>query len=317
MATARLSLALAAAAALLLLDGRTARAESLDATTRAALSRLPDDALLVAALDVKATRKTALFKKLAAAAEGDRKARSGMASLKRAAGFDYRRDVERLWLVVPSDAASGRERMAFLAKGKIDQARFLAWLKKAQSAELKRAGTMSYYQTGDSAWAFLGDGWLLLAHADYVSEVLEANARGSGRAIDDRAMMTAVRAAARPRSHAWFATVIPAPVKNKLRAEAFTRSFADLEWSAGSATFGRSVVFRGEVQAATAEAASALAGALNLLVQMAGGNQELADAGLAAAVSATAISSKDRTVSISGSMPASKLVRAVGRLTWK
>ena len=317
MADARPSLALAAAAALLLLlPGGVARAESIDATTRAALSRLPDDALLVAGLDVKATRKTAIFKKLAATAARDGKTRVGIASLK-SAGFDYRRDVDRVWLVVPSDAASGRERMAFLAKGKIDQARFLAWLKKTEKAELRRAGTMSYYRTGDSAWAFLGDGWLLLAHADYVDEVLEANARGAGRAIDDAAMMTAVRAAARSRSHAWFATVIPAPVKSKLRAETFTRSFADLEWSAASATFGKSVVFRGEVRAATAEAASALAGALNLLVQMAAGNQDLADAGLAAAVSATAISSKDKTVSISGSMPASKLASAIGRLMGK
>jgi len=318
MADARHSLALAAAVAfLLLLPGGVTRAETLDATTRAALSRLPDDALLVAGLDVKATRKTAIFKKLAAAAARDSKTRVGIASLKSGAGFDYRRDVDRVWLVVPSDAASGRERMAFLAKGKIDQAKFLAWLKKTEKAELRRSGTMSYYRTGDSAWAFLGDGWLLLAHADYVDEVLEANARGAGRAIDDAAMMTAVRAAARSRSHAWFATVIPAPVKSKLRAETFTRSFADLEWSAASATFGKSVVFRGEVRAATAEAASALAGALNMLVQMSAGNQDLADAGLAAAVSATAISSKDKTVSISGSMPASKLASVIGRLMGK
>ena len=80
---------------------------------------------------------------------------------------------------------------------------------------------------------------------------------------------------------------------------------------------GKSVVFRGEVRAATAEAASALAGALNMLVQMSAGNQDLADAGLAAAVSATAISSKDKTVSISGSMPASKLASVIGRLMGK
>src|SRR6185503_315114 len=93
----RHALALAAAAAFLLVQGGAARAEKLDATTQAALSRLPGDALLVAGLDVKATRKTAIFKKLAAAAEKDKKAKVGIASLKGAAGFDYRRDVERVW----------------------------------------------------------------------------------------------------------------------------------------------------------------------------------------------------------------------------
>lgn len=307
-------LALAGAALALLLDSHRARADALDATTRAALSRLPGDALLVAGLDVKATRKTALFKTLAAAAERDHKSKVGIASLKAAAGFDYRRDVDRVWLVVPSDAASGRERMAFLAKGRIDQAKFLTWLKKTENAELKQAGKLSYYKAGDSAWAFLGEGWLLLAHADYVDQVLNAHARGSGRAIDDAAMMTAVRTATRSSSHAWIATVIPAEVKSKLRAETFTRTFADLEWSAMSATFGRSVKFRGEVRAGTAEAATALAGALNMLVQMAAGNKELADAGLGPAVSATSISSKDKTVSISGAMPASKLSAAIRRL---
>ncbi len=312
----RHALVLAAAAALLLLDGRAAHADRLDATTRAALSRLPGDALLVAGLDVKAARKTAIFRKVAAAAEKDAKAKVGIATLKSAAGFDYRRDVERVWLVVPSDAAAGRERMAFLAKGKIDQARFVTWLKTTEKAELKHAGQskLAYYQTGDSAWAFLGDGWLLLAHADYVDEVLGAHARGSGRAIDNAAMMTAVRAATRSAGHAWLATVIPAQLKSKLREESFTRSFADLEWSAASATFGKSIKFRGEVRAATAEAASALAGALNMMVQMASGSRDLADAGLAASVSATAISAKDKTVSFSGSMPASKLASAIGRL---
>lgn len=310
----RHALTLAVAAALVLVCGRAARAEKLDATTQAALSRLPGDALLVAGIDVKAARKTQIFKKLAAAAEKDKKAKVGIASLKNAAGFDYRRDVERVWLVVPSDAAGGRERMAFLAKGKIDQARFLAWLKTSEKAELKRAGKMTYYQTDDSAWAFLGDGWLLLAHPDYVAEVLDAHARGAGRAVDNAALMTAVRAATRSRGHAWVATVIPAQVKSKLREEAFTRSFAELEWSAASATFGKSIKFRGEVRAATAEAAAALAGALNMMVQMASGNKDLADAGLAASVGATAITSKDKTVSFSGSMPASKLASAIGRL---
>ena len=307
-------LALAVAAALLLVGGQAARAEKLDATTQAALSRLPGDALLVAGIDVKAARRTQIFKTLAAAAEKDKMAKVGIASLKNAAGFDYRRDVERVWLVVPSDAAGGRERMAFLAKGKIDQARFLTWLKTSEKAELKRAGKMTYYQTDDSAWAFLGDGWLLLAHPDYVAEVLDAHARGAGRAIDDAALMTAVRAATRSRGHAWVATVIPAQVKSKLREEAFTRSFADLEWSAASATFGKSIKFRGEVRAANAETAAALAGALNMMVQMASGNKDLADAGLAASVGATAITSKDKTVSFSGSMPASKLAGAIGRL---
>jgi len=309
---ARSSLAVAAAAALLLLSSQAARADSLDATTKAALSRLPGDALLVAGLDVRATRKSALFKKIALTAE--RKNKLGLASLKADTGFDYKRDLDRVWLVIPSDAASGRERMAFLAKGKIDQARFLAWLKKTEKAEAHRAGNLTYYKAGDSAWAFLGDGWLLLAHADYVDQVLGAHARGSGRAIDDAALMTAVRAAAHSSSHAWIATVIPSQLKSKLREEAFTRSFADLEWSAMSAKFGRSISFHGEVRAATAEAATALAGALNMMVQMAAGNKDLAAAGLTAALSATAITTKDRTVSISGSMPASKLASAVGRI---
>ena len=193
----RHALALAVAAALLLVRGQAARGEKLDATTQAALSRLPGNVLLVAGIDVKATRKTQIFRKLAAAAEKDKKAKIGITSLKNAAGFDYRRDVERVWLAVPSDAAGGRERMAFLAKGKIDQARFLAWLKTSEKAELKRAGKMTYYQTADAAWAFLGDGWLLLAHPDYVAEVLDAHARGAGRAIDDAALMTAVRAETR------------------------------------------------------------------------------------------------------------------------
>jgi hypothetical protein len=274
-----LALAVAGATALLLLPA-AAQADSLDATTRAALSRLPGDAMLVAGLDVKATRRTAIFRKLAAAAEKETKAKLGLASLKADAGFDYKRDLERVWLVVPSDAAAGRERMAFLAKGKIDQAKFLAWLKKTEKAELHRSGSLSYYQAGDSAWAFLGDGWLLLANADYVGRVLDAHARGTGRAIDDAALMTAVRAAARSSSHAWLATVIPPQLKSKLREEAFTRSFADLEWSAMSARFGKSVAFRGEVRAATADAATALAGALNMVVQMAAGNQDLAAAGV-------------------------------------
>ncbi|HEU5054873.1 MAG TPA: hypothetical protein VFU21_00050 [Kofleriaceae bacterium] len=312
----RHALVLAAAAAALnaLAGARTARAEKFDATTQAALSRLPGDALLVAGLDVKAARRTAIFKKLAAAAAKDAKAKVGIASMKTGAGFDYRRDIDRVWLVVPSDAAGGRDRMAFLAKGRVDQARFVTWLKTSEKAELKRAGKLTYYRTGDSAWAFLGDGWLLLAHADYVQQVLEAHARGAGRAIDDAALMTAVRTAARSSSHAWIATVIPAQLKSKLREETFTRTFADLEWSAASATFGKSIKFRGEVRAATAEAASALAGALTMVVQMAAGNKDLADAGLAASLSATAISSKDRTVSFSGSLPAGKLASVIGRL---
>ena len=311
------ALALAAAAALLLLDGRVARAEKFDATTQAALSRLPGNALLIAGLDVKAARRTAIFKQLAAAATRDGKAKGGIASLKSGAGFDYRRDVERVWLVVPADAASGRERMAFLAKGKVDQNRFLTWLKKTEKAELKQAGKLNYYRTGDSAWAFLCDGWLLVAHPDYVEQVLEAHARGTGRALDDAALMTAVRAASRSSSHAWVATVVSPQMRSKLREEALTRSFADLEWSACSATFGKSIKFRGEVRAATAEAASALAGVLTMAVQMAGGNKDLADAGLATSLGATAINTKDRTVSFSGSLPASKLASAIGRFLGK
>jgi hypothetical protein len=49
-------------------------------------------------------------------------------------------------------------------------------------------------------------------------------------------------------------------------------------------------------------------------VQMAAGNKDLADAGLAASVSATAITTKDRTVSFSGSVPSRKVASAIGRL---
>lgn len=304
-----------AAALLLVCAAGTARADSLDATTRAALSRMPGDALMVAAVDLKAVRRSALFRRIVARAEKDADFRTAAASLRSQAGFDYRRDVDRIWLVVPSDAATGRERMAFLAKGRIDQARFLAWLKSVEKVEARQTGALTWYRADDSAWAFLGDGWLLLAHVDYVDEVLGAHARGAGRAIDDAGLMTAVRAAARSRSsHAWIATVMPAAVKSKLRAETFTRTFADLEWSAASATVGRNVTFRAEVQAATAEAAGALAGALTAVVQMAAGNQRVADAGLTGALAGAAISSKDRTVSISGSVAQAKLAAALGRM---
>jgi hypothetical protein len=311
----RLGLGFVTVAVLTIPVAQAARADSLDATTRAALTRLPGDALLVAGLDVKAVRRTALFRRIVSAAEKDRDFKTGAASLKGEAGFDYRRDVDRVWLVVPSDAASGgRERMAFLAKGKIDQARFLAWLKRVEKVESRSAGKLTYYRSDDSAWAFLGDGWLLIAHADYVEEVLGAHARGSGRAIDDAAMMTAVRAASRSRaSHAWLATVVPAAMKSKLRGDTFTRVFADLEWSAASATVGRTVLFRGEVRATTAEAASAAAGAMNAMVQMAAGNKGPADAGLSGAFSG-GITAVDRTVSFSGSVAASKLAAALGRV---
>ena len=310
----RLGLGLITVAAMTIPVARAAGADSLDATTRAALTRLPGDALLVAGLDVKAVRRTALFRRIVSAVEKDKEFKTGAASLKGEAGFDYKRDVDRVWLVVPSDAAGGRERMAFLAKGRIDQARFLAWLKRVEKVESKTAGKLTYYQSDDSAWAFLGDGWLLLAHADYVEQVLGAHARGSGRAIDDPALMTAVRAASRSRaSHAWLATVMPAAMKSKLRSDTFTRTFADLEWSAASATIGRTVSFRGEVRATTAEAATAAAGAMNMMVQMAAGNKGLTDAGLSGAFSG-GITAVDRTVSFSGSVAASKLAAALGRL---
>lgn len=313
MISSRHRLGFGLAAVLSIASAGAARADSIDATTRAALSRLPGNALLVASLDVKAARKTALFRRIASAAEKNKDFKSGVTSLKGEVGFDYKRDIERVWLVVPSDAASGRERMAFLAKGKVDQARFLTWLKKSK-AEKGSAGKLTYYKSNDSAWAFLGDGWLLVASPDYVEQVLTAHGSGSGRAIDDAGLMVAVRAAAGSSSHAWLATVMPSAMKSKLRDEAFTRTFADLEWSAASATFGKTIKFRGQVRAATVEAASAVAGLMNQMVQMAAAKKDVADAGLSSAFSSAAITSKDRTVSFSGSVAASKLAAAVGRL---
>jgi hypothetical protein len=312
-ARARNAAPVAALIAALILAAPSARAE-VDATTQAALARLPGNALIVASLDVKAVRKTAMFRKAASAAEKDAELKSGAAALRAQVGFDYKRHLDRLYLVVPADAIDGAERMAFLAKVTVNQARFLTWLRTVEKVEEKSSSKITWYKADDSAIAFLGDGWVLVAHTNYVDEILKAHASGAGRAIDDGQMMAAVRSAARGKNHAWIASVLPAAMRSKLKGDTFTSSLGDLEWSAGAATFGKKVVFRGEMRAATAESATSIAGLLTQMVQLVAGSKDLADAGLTTAVSGAVISSKDRTVSISGSIASSKLSAAMGRI---
>jgi hypothetical protein len=283
-------------------------APALDAASRAALARLPFDTALFASIHVAEARRSPMGRRVLAGLERDRAFSRVTAELRRRVGFDYRRDIERVWLAMPPGAFDGGDQVAFIARLTIDQARFLAWLRRARGDELaaRRVGSSTYHTAGDIAWAFLDRETLLVAHASYVEEVLRASTGSRHTAAANRPLMLAIAQAGRPDAHAWLAVLLPEQVRTRLRQGALTSALADVRWTAGRLTLGDVTRWRGQVKTSRRESAQALVAVLRQMIETAAASHQLVEAGLSAALRRTAIAARGDTVELEGSLPGAR-----------
>jgi hypothetical protein len=283
-------------------------APALDAASRAALARLPFDTALFASIHVAEARRSPMGRRVLAGLERDRAFSRVTAELRRRVGFDYRRDIERVWLAMPPGAFDGGDQVAFIARLTIDQARFLAWLRRARGDELaaRRVGSSTYHTAGDIAWAFLDRETLLVAHASYVEEVLRASTGSRHTAAANRPLMLAIAQAGRPDAHAWLAVLLPEQVRTRLRQGALTSALADVRWTAGRLTLGDVTRWRGQVKTSRRESAQALVAVLRQMIDTAAGSHQLVEAGLSAALRRTAIAARGDAVELEGSLPGAR-----------
>ncbi|HKE19502.1 MAG TPA: hypothetical protein VKB80_31710, partial [Kofleriaceae bacterium] len=163
----------------------------LDPASRTALAHLPFDTALVASIHVADARQTPIGRRVLAALERDRAIEEVAADLRKQVGFDYRRDLERVWLAMPSAALDGGDQVAFLARLTIDQERFVKWLRHQRGRDLaeRRTGAVTYYVAGDTAWAFLDREHMLIAHTSYVEQVLAVAAGRKHSAAANRPLV--------------------------------------------------------------------------------------------------------------------------------
>jgi hypothetical protein len=283
-------------------------APALDAASRAALAFLPFDTALFASIDVAEARRSPMGRRVLARLERDRTFLRVTAELRRRVGFDYRRDIERVWLAMPPGAFDGGEQVAFIARLTIDQARFVEWLRRARGDQLaaRQVGSTTYYAAGDIAWAFLDRETMLVAHASYVEEVLRATSGRRHTADANRPLMLAVAEAGRPGAHAWLAVLLPEQVRTRLRQGALTSTLADVRWTAGRLTLGDVTRWRGQVKTSRRESAQALVAVLRQMLDTAAASHALVEAGLSAAVRQTAVAARGDAVELEGSLPGAR-----------
>lgn len=283
-------------------------APALDAASRAALSLLPFDTALFASIHVAEARRSPMGRRVLAGLERDRTFQRVAAELRRRVGFDYRRDLERVWLAMPPGAFDGGAQVAFLARLTIDQDRFIGWLRRARGDQLaaRRVGSSTYYAAGDIAWAFLDRETMLVAHAGYVEEVLRASTGSKHTAAANRPLLLAVAEAARPDAHAWLAVLLPEQLRARLRQDALTAALADVRWTAGWLTLGDVTRWRGQVKTTRRESAHALVAVLRQMIDTAAGSRDVVGAGLSAALRQTAVAVRGDTVELEGSLPGAR-----------
>ncbi|HWM85838.1 MAG TPA: hypothetical protein VNO33_08365 [Kofleriaceae bacterium] len=277
---------------------------ALDPASKAALARLPFDTALVASVHVAAAARTPVGARLLAALEQRGDFRRAAAELRSKVGFDYRRDIEQLWLAMPPGALDGEPRVAFIARLSIDQARFLAWLRKRSGRRLsqRKLGPITYHVVGDIAWAMLDPKHLLLAHAVHIEEVLRAASGAKHSAAANRPLVLAA-ASAGTGAHAWLAVLLPDPVRSRLRQDALTAQLAEVRWTAGRITLGGVTRWRGQVKTTRRDSARGLVAVLKQMLEAAAASDEVSAAGLSTALRQTSVSADGDVVRFQGSLP--------------
>lgn len=247
-------------------------------------------------------------RRVLAGLERDRAFQRVTRDLRARVGFDYRRDIERVWLAMPPRAFDGGDQVAFIARLTIDQTRFVEWLRRARGDELsaRQLGSTTYYVAGDIAWAFLDREHMLVARAGYVEDVLRASTGRKHTAAANRPLVLAAAEAARPGAHAWFAVLLPEQVRSRLRDGALTAALADVRWTAGRLTLGDVTRWRGQVKTTRRESAQALVAVLRQMIDTAAGSHELVEAGLSSALRQTAVAARGDRVEIEGSLPGAR-----------
>jgi hypothetical protein len=277
----------------------------LDAASRTAFARLPFDTALVASVHVAEARQTPIGRRVMAALERDRAFQQVAGDLRKEVGFDYRRDLERVWLAMPSAALDGGDQVAFLARLTIDQDRFVKWLRHRRARDLseRKTGAVTYYMAGDTAWAFLDRDHLLIAHTSYIEQVLAVASGRKHSAAANRPLLLAAAEASRPGAHAWLAVLVPEPVRNRLRESALTASLSEVRWTAGRLTLGEEARWRGQVKTSRRESAQALVAVFKQMVETAATSHQIEAAGMSAALRQTAIAADGDVVNLEGSLP--------------
>ena len=217
-----------------------------------------------------------------------------------------------MWLAVPAGAlAHGGQRLAFLIDAQVDQARFLAWLKKTYGAELveHQVAGCRYYARDRTAWAFIDRHTLLYAHSDFIEEVLRAAAGQAPTALDNADLVRAAASARSPGAHAWLALAVPPTLKARLAGQAITATMANLDWAAGRISLGRTTRLYGRVRTGDDRTAVALAAGLTQLSHMLG--QGAAPGSLSEALGRIAVTSDHRDVELAATVGSAAITSAL------
>jgi hypothetical protein len=220
-------------------------------------------------------------------------------------GFDPRNDLEELLLA--SNGAQSNASHLVLARGtfsidKIDKIDAAAKAAGATS-EVYKGITIVESPKHGQAFAFLSS---TLAVAGGVGDVKGAIDRQTTPATVDAALLVAVNQLSTTED-AWAVSLVPPPAikppANAPNVPAIPSTvFQNIQQAQGGVKFGADVALTAELQADTAQNATALANMLQFVVNL-GQMQTQQDSQVAAALKSVTISASGKTVNVAGNVP--------------
>jgi hypothetical protein len=217
-------------------------------------------------------------------------------------GFDPTRDLDELLLA--SNGAQSNASHLVLARGIFDMVKIGAAAKAAgATSETYKATTIVENPKDGQGFAFLSS---TLAVAGGVADVKGAIDRQTSAATLDAGLMVAVNQLSTTED-AWFVSLVPPPAikppANAPNVPAIPSAvFQNIQQAQGGIKFGAQVVLDAELQADTAQNATALANVLQFLMNL-GQMQAQQDSQTAAALKSVVISASGKKVTVSASVP--------------
>ena len=203
------------------------------------LAGLPETTTFVASVDLARIRSTALWSRVAAAAEESPADRKSLQRLTERTGLDPLRQLHRIVAAFPDDARqSGQFGLIIEGEG-FDEQRLVAYARAETGAKLEARphGRHTLYGTGNTAGFFLGKTRFLLGAGGWAQAMADLADGGKGSAVDSAELVHLVERVESGRA-LWFAAVVPADLRRTLMADPKLGSAASVNRLAASADLG-------------------------------------------------------------------------------
>lgn len=258
-----------------------------------ALDFVPEDTMMVFAIDVEQVRTTDLFKEFMAAVEKEPEAKEGLKMLKESAGFDPQKDLSSVVIALPPDVEK-TENFLMIAKGKFDEKKFIAFAEKEGGQKFASATHqgLNYYQMDDGAIAFSGD-YLVVGSTAALKAALDTQ-KGKMGSVKKNKTVSAHLKAVDTKSDVWFSVNLPAEIQEKMAKE--NPMVRDIEAAHGSIDLGSGLKVRLNLGTKSADTAKSLVDLANAGLREAGSDAQLKAMGLDAVVTNLKVTNADKEV---------------------